>query len=529
MGGLSVARRVSRREFPGPGAAWFPVLWLAFWAGWVVAPTPALAQRLGRLEWTIVDLDTREPLPCRIHLKDAAGRSIRVGKFPFWHDHFSTGGSLVVLLPPGKYPFEVERGPEWARASGYFLMQATSRDRKIIGVRRLVNMSEKGWWGADLRVHRNPKDMPVVMNAEDLPLALMITWTHQKNPWKNRPLPEKPLVQLEGQKRWVHLLGGAEHRRSGTLLYLKLKEPLAFDPQKAELPSLLPGLQQAQAQGAWIDVADPQSWELPVWLALGGVRSIQVASAALLRSGQTTPSQEGYVPDRRRFRGPWGQALWHQYIYFQVLDAGFRIPPSAGSGSGLVGNPVGYNRVYVYSPGPFDAKRWWDHYAQGRVVVTNGPLLRPAVEGHPPGHVFDLPGQQPLVLDAVVELDSRDPVRYVEVIHNGQVVHRVHVQQLVRNGGRLEGLRFYEPGWFLFRAVAEVPHTYRFALSGPYYIQRKDQTTIRRRAVRFFLQWLQKARRKLRISNRQQRAEIIRQYEQAEKFWTTRLNQAQEP
>ncbi len=506
-------------------SVWAVVAWLVLLPG----AEAARAQAIGRLEWTIVDLDTREPLPCRIHLKDAQGRSIRVGKFPFWHDHFSTGGSLVVLLPPGKYFFEVERGPEWGRASGYFLMRAASRDRKTIGVRRLVDMSQRGWWGADMRVHRNPKDMPVVMNAEDLPLAQMITWSPEKNPWQDRPVPQPALTQLAGQMRWMHLLGGVEHRRGGTLLYLNLDKPLSFDPEQAGLPSLLPSLQQAQQQGAWIDVADPQSWELPVWLALGRVRSIQVASASLLRSGSATPNLEGYVPDRRRLAAPWGQALWHQYIYFQVLNAGFRIPPSGGSGSGLVGNPVGYNRVYVHAPGKFDPKRWWNRFAQGRVIVTNGPLLRPSVAGHPPGEVFDLPGEEPLVLDALVELDSRDPVRYVEVLHNGQVVHRVPVPQLQQNAGRIEGLRFYEPGWFLFRAVAEVPQTYRFALSGPYYIQRKKQTTVRRSAVRFFLRWLQQSRRRLRIANRKQRAEIIQLYKQAEQFWTARLNQAQYP
>ena len=67
-------------------------------------------------------------------------------------------------------------------------------------------------------------------------------------------------------------------------------------------------------------------------------------------------------------------------MYFKLLDCGLRIPPTAGSGSGVSPNPAGYNRVYVHLDGSFDYQQWWKSLKAGQVVVTNGPLLGVQVE-----------------------------------------------------------------------------------------------------------------------------------------------------
>src|SRR4051794_16164601 len=43
---------------------------------------------VARVDITIVDWSTNQPLPCRIHLKNAAGKPQRAGKLPFFRDHF---------------------------------------------------------------------------------------------------------------------------------------------------------------------------------------------------------------------------------------------------------------------------------------------------------------------------------------------------------------------------------------------------------------------------------------------------------
>ena len=46
---------------------------------------------------------------------------------------------------------------------------------------------------------------------------------------------------------------------------------------------------------------------------------------------------------------------------------------------------------------------WWEGLRAGRVVVTNGPLLRPRVNGELPGHVFR--SQSGEVIELTVQLN----------------------------------------------------------------------------------------------------------------------------
>ncbi len=91
------------------------------------------------------------------------------------------------------------------------------------------------------------------------------------------------------------------------------------------------------------------------------------------------------------YPSPSGGGRWSEKIYYDLLNCGLRIPPTAGSGSGRVANPLGYNRMYVHVEGELTYEKWWDGVRAGRLVVTNGPLIRPSVEGQPPGYVFQAP------------------------------------------------------------------------------------------------------------------------------------------
>src|SRR5262245_34031237 len=55
------------------------------------------------VEITVLAEATGKPIPCRIHLKDAAGKPQRASELPFWHDHFVCRGMARLELPAGKY------------------------------------------------------------------------------------------------------------------------------------------------------------------------------------------------------------------------------------------------------------------------------------------------------------------------------------------------------------------------------------------------------------------------------------------
>src|SRR5688572_32782092 len=106
------------------------------------------------------------------------------------------------------------------------------------------------------------------------------------------------------------------------------------------------------------------------------------------RDGMLDAEAWGKPRDKAKFASPLGNGKWSQHIYYHLLNCGLRIPPSAGSASGVLANPVGYNRVYVHCAGELTWEKWWHGLRSGKVIVTNGPMLRARVNQQLPGHEF---------------------------------------------------------------------------------------------------------------------------------------------
>ncbi|MCH7989829.1 MAG: hypothetical protein IID46_11865, partial [Planctomycetes bacterium] len=230
------------------------------------------AAELGNVTFRITD-KTGKPIPCRIHLKNAAGLPQRAKNLPFWRDHFVCPGEAKLSLPTGKYTFEIERGPEYQRHSGAFEL-ATAAEKTIdIRLKRIANLAEQGWYSGDLHVHRKPEDVPLLMQAEDLHVAPVITWW--ANPrrirtlWRDRELPAETLHKLPG-KRFYDVMAGEDEREAGALLYFHLRQPLLFSEPNAEYPSPMKYVAQARKnKDVWIDIEKPFWWHVPLWLADG--------------------------------------------------------------------------------------------------------------------------------------------------------------------------------------------------------------------------------------------------------------------
>ncbi|MCA9101639.1 MAG: CehA/McbA family metallohydrolase, partial [Planctomycetales bacterium] len=415
----------------------------------------ALARRGGELTVKVVDAETGEPLACRMHLMDVAGRPVKSGRLPFWHDHFVFPGEVTLDLKRGNYTFEIERGPEYLEVTGYFTINDNSSDEKTVPLRRIVDMKGEGWWSGDLHIHRPVDDIPLLMEAEDLHVAPVITWWNERNEWKGES-PQHRVIELPGQ-RYYDPLAGEDERGGGAVLFFGLDEPLKLRGADREFPPSMRFIKQAREQsGAWIDVEKPFWWDVPIWLASGQVDSVGLANNHMCRSSMLDNEAWGRPRSKRDYPSPTGNGLWSQDIYYHILNAGLRIPPTAGSASGVLPNPVGYNRVYAYVDGECTYDAWWEAVRAGRVVVTNGPLIRPNVEGHPPGHTFHGAAGEPLELEVGLTLTTRDALRYVEIVKNGKVVVSERVDEWAKKNGRFPPLTFDESGWFLVRVIADV-------------------------------------------------------------------------
>jgi hypothetical protein len=192
-------------------------------------------------------------------------------------------------------------------------------------------------------------------------------------------------------------------------------------------------------------------------------------------------------------------------------------------------NPVGYNRAYVYLDGPFSYEAWWQGLGEGRSVVTNGPILLVEADGRHPGAVFRSPVGEPRRVSLDIRVLGDDPLEAVEVIRDGVVVERLAEKDL---GERVKArpLVFASSGWFLIRAVAAVPGTFRFASTAPFYVEVGDsRATVHRDDVAFFLRWIDErisalqADQKGELGDQARKEEVLRPHRAARRFFQRQL------
>jgi hypothetical protein len=495
---------------------------------WTLSPPLAWPAAAGEVRILVTDRATGKPVPCRIHLRDSAGKPVPAAKLPFWRDHFVCPGTVRLELPAGRYPFEVERGPEYYRETGTITVADGRQDVKVV-LRRLRDLPAEGWWPGELHVHRAVEDIELLMRAEDLYVAPVITWWNDRNQWAQKRLPDEPLVRFD-TNRYYHLMAGEDERDGGALLYFNLRRPLVIAGVGREYPSPMKFLAEARrVKGVKVDVEKPFWWDVPVWLASGQVDTIGLANNHMCRSRMYEDEAWGRPRDVQRLPPPLGNGYWTQEIYYHILNTGLRLPPSAGSASGVLPNPVGYNRVYVHTGKELSYEKWWQGLCAGRSFVTNGPLLTVTVNGELAGHVFTVPAGTELELEIKAELTAREPVPVIEVIRNGRVEWAVP-SRTVQKTGSLGKVKFKESGWLLVRAIADNRTTFRFASTAPYYVEvGPAKRRVSKASVQFFLDWIDERQKRIKLTDPDQRREVVGHHEAARKFWEGLLREANAP
>ncbi len=462
--------------------------------------------------------DSGNPMPARLHLVDSKGEPVlqNLSGLPFFKNHVSSNGKALFKLQPGTYELTVERGPEWNAVSQSIIIPSSDGTTNLdVELERLVDLSSEGWWSGEMHIHRPIDQIELLMQAEDLHFGQVLTWWNQTNPWTAHPLP-KPILRHFDSNRFAYLMGGEDERDGGALLFFNLNRPVDITQGRQHYPSSLFYAKQAVDSGAWVDIEKPFWWDVPMWIAHGIGDSIGVANNHLYRHGVLENEAWGKPRDRGRFPGPQGNGRWTQEIYHHLLNCGIRIPPSAGSASGVLPNLVGYNRAYVHFDGEPSMEKWFEGLKAGRVFVSNGPLLRVRANGQLPGHVFKS-DQDFMFIELRGKLDGNDPIERVEVVHNGEVLSHPFPGWIP----------IHESGWFLVRAITTHTNTLRFASTGPFYVELGGRKSApqQNESADFFVRWCQE-----RISGLQgnqaltdsQKVEVLQPWQQALAFWKSK-------
>lgn len=524
-----------------------------------------------------VDETTGDPIPTRIELKDAKGRPQKVKGAVNRPPYTLLEGPLDFKARTGSYRFDVYHGPQYAKGAGGFELKKDGDGTDTVHLPRHADVEKEGWFAGDLLNYVPADETALWLPAEDLKMAAVLMRSRpvaaadsntgsegaaepkdKRTATADKPdeqddsqgddaspanatastltteLPKdaKNVVKLERRSlkrsRWLDVGGYVDDRiGSGLILH-------GWLPPKA-VPSWVPPSRllemakkephvHAELSGLWQN-------ETPLLLAGGMIDTVQLFSDHVVREGKSEyPISKMFNPDPKLFSGPKGPGRLSEHLYWQMLEAGLRIAPSAGSGFGRSSNPLGYNRVYVMcEPNKCTPESWWENLRSGRSFVTNGPLLRPTVNGQPPGHVFQLGEGEKFAIKVGLVLTVAEPVDYVDVVFNGEAIYHARLDEHAKRGGQIPSLEITESGWLVVRVVTQREESYRMATSAPYYFECAEKSRISRAAVEMFQGWLEQTDKDLAASDPQRHQATSPYIESARRFWKERADAATAP
>ena len=503
-------------------------LWGVFSLLLGLTPTLVIAAAVdGRLTVRTLDEETGGPIAVRMELRDARGRVVRLrpkGAIVAGESIYFDGETTLELRR-GAYTFLIEAGPEFRTRPGNFTIDRHAEDSTDITLLRRVNMRDEGWLAGDLDVQTTLAHVLLMMRARSVDFV-PVTGAVNDDGRCRKAKPSLPANAGEAADRLYGPWAALDDRRGGALLAIAGDQSLDVCQWKAD-ESSLPMLTVAREAGAVVVAISPTAWDFPLWVASGKLDAVQVINRFSQPGVGAAASKAARPRDNALFGGKLGPGRYSESIYHHLLNCGLRLPPAAGSGAVTDSNPrqpnavLGSSRVYVHCEDEQCTRdAWLAGLKAGRVVVTNGPLLRTRVEGRPPGEIFSIETGETREFQIALGLAFYDQtqVEYLEIIQNGMTMHHVRLAELAEQEGRLPPVKFEGSGWFLVRAITNNPELYQFASTGPYYVEADYQPRISRASVEYFIKWLDDAAEQFAKNEA-----VLADIEAARPFWNKLL------
>lgn len=393
-------------------------------------------QDRGKLELSILDGAEQLPTPARVELVDDQGRAYvaqdalpvgpgytdRVvpwkGNFdaalgllsrsienPFTRTtQFYSSGRSSIELPAGTFRLRVYKGIEYNLGVREVRIQAGRTVELKVELSRWINMPEQGWYSADdhLHISRPLKELnPTIsrwMQAEDLNVANLLQFGNSKRFVASPQYEYGPDgVYREGN---YLLVSGQENPRShflGHTIILGGQSPIHFSEQYFLFRKFW---EEARRQGALSGYAH--------W---GTGSEGQAGLAIDLPTG---------LLDFLEILEAWDA---NYDVWYEILNSGIRMTPTAGTDYGTLPNLPGRERFYTKVQGPLTVETWLEGIRRGATIVTNGPILDFKVQGAGVGKEVSLEHPGTVLVEARVRFDpARDNVTRLEVIQNGTLV-----------------------------------------------------------------------------------------------------------
>jgi hypothetical protein len=452
---------------------------------------------------------------------------------PYYKESFVIQGQCQVGVPPGEYRVIGEHGLEYSSVEKDVTVTGQENTAVTLRLQPWIRMAKLGWWSGELHIHRPEADAKSLVLAEDLNFGpIMTAWVAgngrqqpQQMQIHSPPQPWEPnspdLIQADAT-HFATVRNAEDERWGGAWLFMGLRDlPPGWGASSPYYPLGLKFVQEAHEQRSpnsllpWFDIEKPYWWEVPVMMALAKPDSFEVLTNHFMQYQTMDNVAWGRPPDPKEYQGLDG---WFRYtldIYYHFLNLGVHVPASAGTASGVMRNPVGYNRVYVKLTGPFSVDKWFEGLHEGKNFVTNGPMI-----------FFNLTPDGSR-LKATVEAVGREPLDRIEIVADGKIIHWFPAPPGTL---RYKADFVIDPkdySWIAARCFLRPGLTIRLAHTSPVYLKGHADC---RPDAQFFVNWmndlisLTKADTK-RFSSDAERDDALKIYDQALAFYEQKLQQ----
>ncbi len=341
----------------------------------------------------------------RMTLAEAVGKLSKPLKNPYTKrtEFYSTGNSTFSSLPPGAYRLTIHKGPEYYVEEREVRISPGDRTRVVVELARWIDLPRQGWYSSDDHLHiaRSGEGLnPILskwMQAEDVHVANLLQWGNSR-------VSHNTLQYAFGkagsyQEDGYLLAAGQENPRTyfrGHSFILGADAPIDF-PSEYLVYSRFFG--EARRRGALSGYAHRGTW-------LGALYGLAVDLPAGLLNLLEILQQ--------------GDEEW--WAWYEILNTGFRLIPTAGTDYPCLASLPGRERFYTRLDGPLTYEAWLAGVRRGRTFVTNGPILDFRVAGKEMGEEVLLDRAGAVTIEGRVRFDpKRDRVDRLELIENGQL------------------------------------------------------------------------------------------------------------
>jgi hypothetical protein len=464
------------------------------------------------------------PTPCRVHLTASDGESYYAANGVSYQrdNHFTVNGTFEMELPAGDASILIEKGKEYRSIFEHIAIVPGQAKTVEYELERWIDMNALGWYSGEFHIHRELDEMAHLILAEGLNIAPDLTVWNNRTAWTETPIPAEKIIAAD-DRHLYGILSQEDERGGGAVLLMNLDEPVDFGKASNWYPTNWHYCSEARKQGKLIDQEKPFWWEAPVNVAMGVIDTIGILNNHFNRASMMDSEAWGKSRDTERYPGYAGFVDYVLDLYYHYLNLGLKLPLSAGSASGVLRNPVGYNRLYAPLE-TFSYENWFRAVKAGNAFATNGPMLFFDLDGAQLGGTVRVDAGQEFRRNASVRVLSQTILDRAQILFNGEILHEFHAGTNASEINEAVELTLNQSGWLVARAYEKSEQTVRLAHTNPIYIEIGSPMQPRRESAAFYEAWCRELLAASendaeRYETPEQRSEVEGIYRQAVRFY----------